>query len=86
MGISCGGALTLEVTKLLEAEGQRVRVLLVDGAPEITQAAAQQLNKDGDFDTNFVSSLLQTNVNTKITNLLIVKFISSYFCEMYLHS
>ncbi|KAJ9584287.1 hypothetical protein L9F63_021356, partial [Diploptera punctata] len=59
VGISWGGAIALEVARLLEAEGHKIRIILVDAAPERMQAIAQQLTKDGTFDTNLVSALLK---------------------------
>nr|QCW07585.1 fatty acid synthase 5 [Blattella germanica] len=60
VGVSWGGILTLEIARLLEAEGHRTRVVLIDGAPETILTALSQLKREGSIDANLISTLLQT--------------------------
>ena len=62
VGLSWGGAITLEIARLLEKAGQKTRVILIDGAPDTLQATVQQLTEDGNFNVSLISSLLQVKV------------------------
>ncbi|KAJ9584290.1 hypothetical protein L9F63_021359, partial [Diploptera punctata] len=68
VGISWGGAITLEIARLLEAEGQKTRILLINGAPDTLQVSAQRLNEDGNFNLNLISTVLQTEETNEFTD------------------
>ena len=72
MGVSCGGVLTLEMAKMLEAEGAETRVVLLDGALETIRSKLELLNQGGKLDTNLICRLLQIKSMKVDTNLHIV--------------
>ena len=59
MGVSCGGVLTLELAKMLEAEGAETRVVLLDGALESIRSKLELLDQGGKLDTNLICRMLQ---------------------------
>jgi len=59
VGVSCGGVLTLELAKMLEAEGAETRVVLLDGALESIRSKLELLDQGGKLDTNLICRLLQ---------------------------
>jgi Thioesterase domains of type I polyketide synthases or non-ribosomal peptide synthetases len=72
VGVSCGGVLTLEMAKMLEAEGAETRVVLLDGALETIRSKLELLNQGGKLDTNLICRLLQIKSMKVDTNLHIV--------------
>ena len=72
MGVSFGGVLTLELARLLEAEGLETRVVLLDGAVETIRSKLELLNQGEKLDTNLICRLLQIGSMKVDTNLHIV--------------
>jgi len=72
VGVSCGGVLTLELAKMLEAEGAETRVVLLDGALESIHSKLELLNQGGKLDTNLVCRLLQIKSGKVDINLHIL--------------
>lgn len=72
VGVSWGGVLTLELAKILEEQGAKTRVVLLDGALETTRSMVELLNHGARLDANLICRLLQIN-NTKVNaNLHII--------------
>ena len=69
MGVSCGGVLTLELAKMLEAEGAETRVVLLDGALASIRSNLELLNHGEKLDTNLICRLLQIKSMKVDTNL-----------------
>jgi thioesterase domain-containing protein len=75
VGVSWGGVLTLELAKLLEAQGAETRVVLLDGALETSCSMVELLGQGAKFDANLISRLLQID-NIKVNTSLHI--ISAY--------
>lgn len=61
MGISWGGALAIEVARILERKGANTLVYFIDGAPETIQSALKHLGEGVAAEVNLLSRVLNIN-------------------------
>lgn len=61
VGISWGGALAIEVARILEKQGASTLVYFIDGAPETIQAALKHLGEGARAEVNLLSRVLNVN-------------------------
>lgn len=61
IGISWGGALAIEVTKILEKTGINTLVYFLDGSPETIQAALKHLGDGVNAEVNLLTRVLGIN-------------------------
>jgi len=73
MGVSWGGALTLEVAQLLEAQGEKTQVILLDGALDTMLNIVEQLREGVKLEIQVLCRVLQINSSKviMITALLV---------------
>lgn len=68
VGISWGGALAIEVARLIEEKGGTTLVYFIDGAPETIQAALKHLGEGVHAEVNLLTRILNIN-NTDVCDL-----------------
>lgn len=61
IGISWGGALAIEVTRILERTGASTLLYFIDGAPETIQAAIKHLGEGVNAEVNLLTRILNIN-------------------------
>lgn len=71
VGISCGGALAIEVAKILERKGANTLVYFIDAAPETIQAALKHLGEGVAAEVNLLSRVLNVN-NSDVRMIYVV--------------
>lgn len=71
VGVSWGGALAIEIARILEKKGENTLVYFIDGAPETIQAALKHLGEGVTAEVNLLSRILNIN-NTDVSILTIM--------------
>lgn len=61
IGVSWGGALTLEIARILSSQGASLHLYFIDGAPHTLQSALKHLGED--------NASMETNLLTRILNI-----------------
>jgi hypothetical protein len=73
VGVAWGGLLTLELARILEAEGAETRVVLLDGAFDTICSMVELLNQGSELEANLICRLLQIS-SVKVSNILNIIF------------
>lgn len=61
VGISTGGALAIEIARILEKKGANTLVYFIDAAPETIQSALKHLGEGVAAEVNLLSRVLNVN-------------------------
>lgn len=63
LGISCGGPLTIEISRILEKTAKKTQITFIDGAPDTIQSALNYLGEGVQSELNFLTKILNINNN-----------------------
>ncbi|KAL3278583.1 hypothetical protein HHI36_016128 [Cryptolaemus montrouzieri] len=70
IGVSWGGALTMEIAKILDQQKASIHIYLIDGAPKTLQSALKHLGENpNDVEMNLITRLFKINDATFIEKL-----------------
>lgn len=62
IGVSWGGALMVEIAKILDKQGASLHLYFIDAAPTTLQAAVKHLGvKNTEIETNLLTRVLKIN-------------------------
>lgn len=62
LGISCGGPLTIEISRILQKRAN-TQITFIDGAPDTIQAALKHLGEGVQSEMNILTKVLNINNN-----------------------